>query len=155
MRESPSQDNPTSPWSGHQNSLWRRQPMVTLCSKHKNDPLSGVDRAKKASYMAKADHACYCMARFRQYCEQLPVSRLVFRGPRNSKTKLANDSERTRTVLYTFHFIPPAISILYALCEMLCAYESVTPKPSSWGSLIIVKLLQDIQFMLQYHILKI
>jgi hypothetical protein len=85
MRESPSQDNLTSPWSRRQNSLRKRRPMVTLCSKHKNDPLSlsGADRAKKASYTAKADHACHCMARFRQYCEQLPVPRLVFRSPRN------------------------------------------------------------------------
>ena len=31
-----------------------------------------------------------------------------------------NDSEWTRTVLYTFHYIPPASSILYALCGGLC-----------------------------------
>jgi hypothetical protein len=84
MRKSPSQDNQTSHRSRHgkhRKSLQKRWPMVTLCSKHKKDPLKGQTRQ---------------------------VERML---------------------------IPPASSILYALCGSLCPYKSASPKPSSWGSL--------------------
>ena len=47
-----------------------------------------------------------CLARFQQYYKQFSVPRVVLIGPlifKTKQSKLANDSERTRTVLYTFH----------------------------------------------------
>ena len=80
---------------------------------------------------AKADHAWNNLGNITNIsC----VSDGIYRAA-SFKTKLANDLERTQTVLYTFHYFPPTSSILYTLCGSLCPYESVMPKPSSLGSL--------------------
>ena len=54
--------------------------------------------------------------------------------PANLRAKLANDSESTQTVLYTFHYIPLAAYIVRIVWESLsCPCESQTPKPSLWA----------------------
>jgi hypothetical protein len=97
--------------------------------------IKGADLAKKAR--RRTNMHCAISAIFQ-------TIRCVSGGIEKSaifKTELANDSERTRVVLYTFHCIPPASSILYTLRGSLCPCKSVTPKPFLWPELWVSRVL--------------
>ena len=69
------------------------------------------------------------MARFRRFGEQMFVFRVVFIGPQVFKTKDAYDSDELGYGLQV-------TAGQWSMCWSLCPYESVTPKPSSWGSML-------------------
>jgi hypothetical protein len=124
--ESPSQDNRTSHWSRHGpdehwKSLRKRWPMVTLCSKHKNDPSKGQ--------IGRGQHPKV--------------------GPKRRKTIMHDTiSEIPGGIpggIYRPEFLKPNLTMTARHysgqwpgppgCVSLCPYKSVTPKPCSLGSL--------------------
>ncbi len=83
----------------HRKSLRKRWPTVTLCPKHKKNPSKGkIGQGKDPKRRKPIMHGTISVMLQTMSCESVRILH-----PRIFKTKLANASVRTRTVLYTFH----------------------------------------------------
>ena len=129
MPESPSQDNRTSHRSSHgehRKPLRKRWPMMTLCSKHKNDPSKGqIERGKHYKRRNTIMHGTNSGILRALSCVPGGIYRPEF-------LKL--------NLTMTARHYPGQ----WPGCGSLCPYESVTPKPCSWGSLYHSKANYDI-----------
>ena len=120
MPESPSQDNRTSHHSRHgehRKSLRKRWPMATLCSKHKNGPSKGQ--------IGRGQH---------------PRRRETITHGTNSRILLAllcvpGGNYRPEFLKLNLTMTARHYPGQWSMCGSLFPYESVTPKPCSWGSL--------------------
>jgi hypothetical protein len=120
MPESPSQDNRTSHHSthgDHRKSLRKRWPMVTLCSKHKNDPFKGqIGRGKHPKGRKTIMHGTNSGILRALFCAPADIYRPDFLKLNLTMTARHDPGQ-------------------WSMCGSLCPYESVTPKPCSWGTL--------------------
>jgi hypothetical protein len=120
LPEKPSQNYRTSHWSRrgeHQKSPRKRWPMVTLCSKHKNNPSMGqIGRGQHPKLLKTIMHETNSGILRALFCVPGGIHRPDF-----LKLNL------TMTVRHYPGQWPG--------CGSLCPYETVTPKPYSWGFL--------------------
>ena len=124
MPESPSQDNRTSHHSRHgehRKSLRKRWPMVTLCSKHKNDQSKGqIGRGKHPKRRKTITHGT-----------NSGILRALFCAP----GRIYRPEFLKLNLTMTARHYPGQ----WSMCRSLYPYELVTPKPCSWGSLTLCK----------------
>ncbi len=137
MPESQSQDNRTSPHSEsrhgeHRKSLRKRWPMVTLCSKHKNDPSKAqIGQGQHPKWREASMHGT-----------NLGILGVLFCVPGG---------------IYRPQFLKLNLSMTarhypgqWSMSRSLCPFESVTPKPCSWGSLLLYMLVA-LHYALEKH----